>query len=65
MFHSLLVHGSGPNKSPNPRNTALYAFFSPQVTYKPGPGDPPRKTFRVIAGMGGKKEHEFIAQPSS
>ena len=61
MFHSLLVHGSGPNKSPNPRNTALYAFFSPQVTYKPEPGQPKEREFRVVAGMGGKKSHKFVA----
>lgn len=64
MFHSLLVHGSGPNKSPRPRNTALYAYFSPAVTYKPGPGDPPQRTFRVIAGLSGAKTHTFKADPA-
>ncbi len=62
MFHSMLVHGSGPNKSPNPRNTALYAFFSPAVTYKPGQNDPKEKTFRVITGLGGKKMHTFVGE---
>lgn len=65
LFHSLLVHGSGPNRSPNPRNTALYAYFSPAVTYKPGKNDPPTKTCRVIAGMGGKREHTFVAEPAT
>ena len=61
LFHSLLVHGSGPNRSPNPRNTALYACFSPHVQYVPGPDDPPRMTFRVIAGMGGAEVHLLTA----
>ena len=54
MFHSLLVHGSGPNKSSKPRHTALYAYFPPTVHYMPGENDPREKTFRVISGMQGK-----------
>ena len=27
FFHSLLIHGSGPNRSHRARNTALYAYF--------------------------------------
>ncbi len=56
-FHSLMVHGSGPNLSPNPRNTALYAYFSPQVRYAPKEGQPREKAFPVIAGLGGVQEH--------
>lgn len=51
-FHSLMVHGSGPNQSANPRNTALYAYFSPQVRYVPKDGQPREKTFPVVAGLG-------------
>ena len=36
LFHSLTVHGSGPNTSPRPRHTALYAYFPPTVRYVPG-----------------------------
>ena len=56
MFHSRLVHGSGPNRSPNPRHTALYAYFPPTVRYCPPDGKPPQKTFPVIAGLEGKTE---------
>ena len=60
FFHSLLVHGSGPNRSPNPRNTALYAYFSPHVRYcrKTGPAE---RSFPVISGMGGCEEHTLFA----
>ena len=54
FFHSLMVHGSGPNTSPNPRNTALYAYFSPRVRYVPKDGKPAARTFPVVAGLGGK-----------
>ena len=60
FFHSLLVHGSGPNRSPNPRNTALYAYFSPHVRYCPKSG-PAERSFPVISGMDGRKEHTLIA----
>jgi ectoine hydroxylase-related dioxygenase (phytanoyl-CoA dioxygenase family) len=62
FFHSLLVHGSGPNKSPNPRNTALYAYFPPTVRYVPRSENAPKTmTFPVIAGLGGKEELTFVA----
>ena len=62
FFHSLMVHGSGPNATPNPRNTALYAYFSPQVRYVPKDGKPSEKTFPVVAGLGGKTELTLVAQ---
>lgn len=60
FFHSLLVHGSGPNRSPNPRNTALYAYFSPHVRYCPTNG-PAERSFPVISGMDGCEEHTLVA----
>ena len=60
FFHSLLVHGSGPNSSPNPRNTALYAYFSPHVRYCPKKG-PAERSFPVVAGMDGCEEHTLVA----
>ena len=62
FFHSLMVHGSGPNTTPNPRNTALYAYFSPQVRYAPKDGKPGEKTFPVVAGLDGKTELTLVAQ---
>jgi len=62
FFHSLMVHGSGPNATPHPRNTALYAYFSPQVRYVPKDGKPGEKTFPVVAGLGGKTELTLVAQ---
>ncbi len=62
FFHSLMAHGSGPNRSPNPRNTALYAYFSPQVRYVPHNGQPERKSFPVAAGLGGKAELTLVAE---
>ena len=62
FFHSLMVHGSGPNTTPNSRNTALYAYFSPQVRYAPKDGKPGEKTFPVVAGLGGKTELTLVAQ---
>jgi ectoine hydroxylase-related dioxygenase (phytanoyl-CoA dioxygenase family) len=62
FFHSLTVHGSGPNRSPNSRNTALYAYFPATVRYVPrGPSWPQEKEFRVIAGLGGKETHTLVA----
>ncbi len=55
LFHSLTVHGSGPNTSPHPRHTALYAYFPPAVRYVPGKMGPRRKTFPVVAGLDGKE----------
>ena len=61
-FHSLMVHGSGPNMSPNPRNTALYAYFSPGVRYVPRGERPQEKTFPVVAGLGGREELTLVAE---
>ena len=61
FFHSLLVHGPGPNRSPLPRNTALYAYFSPHVRYLPGDNAPREKTFPVVAGLGGQREVTLVA----
>ena len=65
LFHSLLVHGSGPNRSPHSRHTALYAYFSPNVKYKPPGGEPREKTFPVIAGFDGREEMTFTAEPAA
>ncbi|MDA0335396.1 MAG: phytanoyl-CoA dioxygenase family protein [bacterium] len=54
LFHSLVVHGSGPNNSPRPRHTALYAYFPPTVHYRPKPGAAREKTVPVIHGLGGR-----------
>ncbi|MDE2998984.1 MAG: phytanoyl-CoA dioxygenase family protein [Gemmatimonadota bacterium] len=54
LFHSLTVHGSGPNPSPHPRHTALYAYFPPTVRYVPGEKGPPEKAFPVVSGLDGK-----------
>lgn len=54
LFHSLTVHGSGPNTSPRPRHTALYAYFPPTVRYVPGEKGPTQKTFQVVSGLDGK-----------
>ncbi len=55
FFHSLMVHGSGPNKSPHPRNTALYAYFPPHVRYVPKDGNPGAKTYPVASGLDGSE----------
>jgi len=62
FFHSAVVHGSGPNRSSNPRNTALYAYFTPDVKYVPRQGKPREQTYRVVAGMGETKEVKFLAE---
>ena len=62
FFHSSVVHGSGPNRSPHPRNTALYAYFTPDVKYVPGPGEPREQTYRVVTGMEGSQEVTFVAK---
>lgn len=61
LFHSLMVHGSGPNQTDRPRNTALYAYFSPHVRYVPGANGPQSKSFPVIAGLDGAAEHVLVA----
>ena len=62
FFHSKLIHGSGPNSSEHSRNTALYAYFNPQVRYIPQDGMPRSRSFPVIAGLGGAKDFEIKAQ---
>ena len=62
LFHSLTVHGSGPNTSPHPRHTALYAYFPPTVRYVPGEKGPPEKTFPVVAGLDGKDTVTLTAE---
>ncbi len=62
LFHSLLVHGSGPNRSPHPRHTALYAYFPPTVRYVPRADAPREKAFPVVAGLGGKEELTLVAE---
>jgi ectoine hydroxylase-related dioxygenase (phytanoyl-CoA dioxygenase family) len=61
FFQSRLMHGSGPNKSDSPRNTALYAYFPPTVTYRPAAGAPTSATYRVITGMHGAQSTTFEA----
>ena len=61
LFHSLMVHGSGPNQTDRARNTALYAYFSPHVRYVPGANGPQSKSFPVIAGLDGAAEHVLVA----
>ncbi|MCY4376996.1 MAG: phytanoyl-CoA dioxygenase family protein [Spirochaetaceae bacterium] len=53
LFHSNIVHGSGPNHSDRPRHTALYAFFPPTARYMPTKRDSPSKTYPVVAGLNG------------
>ena len=65
FFHSMVVHGSGPNFSPKPRNTALYAYFPPDVRYKPGSNRPRQRKFRVIHGCGGRREVAMVAAEES
>lgn len=62
MFHSLVVHGSGPNRSPNPRHTALYAYFPPTVQYV-GKGGDSARTFPVISGLDGRESVTLKAEP--
>ena len=61
LFHSLMVHGSGPNQTDRARNTALYAYFSPHVRYVPGAKGPQSKSFPVVAGLDGATEHVLVA----
>ena len=61
FFHSLMVHGSGPNKSPHSRNTALYAYFPPHVRFAPQDGKTREKTYPVAAGLDGRKTFTLVA----
>jgi len=64
MFHSLVVHGSGPNRSPRPRHTALYAYFPPTVQYVPKNGEGER-TFAVVSGLDGQETVTLKAEAVS
>lgn len=55
MFHSLTVHGSGPNKSPDARHTALYAYFPPTVKLVARGTEVTSRSFPVIAGLNGQE----------
>lgn len=61
MFHSLVAHGSGPNKTSNARHTALYAYFPPTVNYLPRANAPREKVLPVVSGLGGRKEMTLVA----
>lgn len=61
LFHSKLVHGSGPNTTDRSRHTALYAYFSPAVRYMPSPNAPRSRSFPVISGLNGATDHTLIA----
>jgi phytanoyl-CoA hydroxylase len=65
FFHSLSVHGSGPNNSPRPRHTALYAYFPPTVRYIAQGKDSSSRTFPVIAGLEGREEITMVAEPAA
>ncbi len=56
MFHSLVAHGSGPNKTADARHTALYAYFPPTVHYKARSNGPRERAFPVVSGLGGRSE---------
>ncbi|MDP7742183.1 MAG: phytanoyl-CoA dioxygenase family protein [Lentisphaeria bacterium] len=63
FFDSKLVHGSAANTTPNPRNTALYAYFPPNVRYCPPEGyGSHQKTCPVIRGCGGQSELVFTPE---
>ena len=63
FFDSKLVHGSGANTTPNPRNTALYAYFPPNVRYCPPKGYGHHEIYcPVIRGCGGESEVVFTAE---
>lgn len=61
FFHSLMAHGSGANTTPHPRNTALYAYFSPHVRYTPNEKQATARTFPVVAGLNGSEEFTLTA----
>lgn len=65
FFHSLMVHGSGPNTSTMPRHTALYAYFCPNVRYVPKDGKPASQSFPVIAGLDGRQELTLTAHQAT
>ena len=62
VFNSRLVHGSGPNHSSKPRNTALYAYFPPNVVYTPQDSKDHQRSFQVISGLNGQTSMTFTAK---
>ena len=54
LFHSNIVHGSGPNHSARPRHTALYAYFPPSARYVPSARQPRERRYRAVAGLLGR-----------
>lgn len=65
LFHSNIVHGSGPNRSDRPRHTALYAYFPPTARYAPGSDGPPARTYPVVAGLNGRTSVTLAAGQSA
>jgi len=65
LFHSLVVHGSGANNSPQSRHTALYAYFPPTVKYRPKEGGAPTMTVPVIHGLDGRSELTLTADEAN
>ena len=61
LFHSNIVHGSGPNRSDRPRHTALYAYFPPNVRYVPSDRQPRERQYRVVAGLEGRSSFTLHA----
>ena len=61
LFHSNIVHGSGPNRSDRPRHTALYAYFPPNVRYVPSDRQPRERQYRVVAGLAGRRSFTLRA----
>ena len=56
--HGSAAHGSDANTSARPRNTALYAAFSPKAEYTAEGSH----VYRVIAGLGGPgTEHTMVS----
>jgi ectoine hydroxylase-related dioxygenase (phytanoyl-CoA dioxygenase family) len=61
LFHSLMVHGSGPNKSARARHTALYAYFPPTVRLVSRGSQSTSRSFPVISGLGGVETLEMAS----
>jgi ectoine hydroxylase-related dioxygenase (phytanoyl-CoA dioxygenase family) len=47
LFHSLLLHGTAPNTSPNPRRAITLSYMSSQSRYT---GKPPKPEYFHVAG---------------
>ena len=61
MFRSLVVRGSGPNRSPRPRHTSLYAYLPPTVQYISKGVSDDERTFPVVSGLEGREEFTLRA----